>query len=149
MWLRFFDSRLHDTQKFYGPGGGLGSGHGAAVPYLLTFRSERGRNYGKVFRQLLVELSRLRREERRQVVVYLITHGQCHLPVELVEQLGRQAYLYGIFMLPSSEVRLEYLDSLSRYQIVQASALASREGRRARALDILADVGNGNSSRER
>jgi hypothetical protein len=132
VWLRFFDSRLHDTHKV--------SGGDFAAPYILCFRSELGRNYGKVFRQLLVELGRLRREEKRQIVLYIITHGQCHLPVEVVEQLGQLAFLYGVFILPSSDVSLEYLDLLHRFQIVDASALASRERRRDRALDIIADA---------
>src|SRR6185369_1572986 len=50
VWLRFFDSALHDTQK-------VTQGDFAA-PYLLCFRSERGRNYAKVFRQFQVELQR-------------------------------------------------------------------------------------------
>ncbi len=133
VWVRFFDSRLHDTQRV--------SQSDFAAPYLLCFRSDRGRNYGKVFRQLLVELQRLKREEKRQVVVYMITHGQCHLPVDLVEQLGKEAFLYGIFILPSSDVSLEYLGQLQRYQIVDGDALASRKGRRDRALDILEDAG--------
>jgi hypothetical protein len=133
VWLRFFDSRLYETHRV--------STADFAAPHLLTFRSDRGRNYGKVFRQLHAELARLKREEKRQVVVYIITHGQCHLPVELVEQLGREAFLYGIFILPSSDVALEYLPQLHRYQIVDADALASRKGRRDRALDILADAG--------
>jgi hypothetical protein len=133
VWLRFFDSRLYDTQKV--------SHHDFAAPYLLCFKSERGRNYSKVFRELLLELGRLRREERRQVVVYIITHGQCHIPVDLVEQLRREAYLYGIIILPSSDVALEYLDLLQRYQIVDAKTLASRKGRRDRALEIVEDAG--------
>jgi hypothetical protein len=133
VWVRFFDSRLYDTQKIVGGD--------VAAPYLLCFKSDRGRNYGKVFRQLLVELQRLKREEKRQVVVYVITHGQCHLPVELVEQLAQEAFLYGIFILPSSDVTLEYLGALHRHQIVDADQLASRKGRRDRALDILEDAG--------
>jgi hypothetical protein len=133
VWIRFFDSRLYDVHKV--------STQDFAAPYLLCFRSERGRNYGKVFRQLLAELSRLRREEKRQVVVYVLTHGQCHLPVDLVEQLAREAFLYGIFVLPSSNVQLEYLGALHRYQIVDGDALSSRKGRRDRALDILEDAG--------
>jgi hypothetical protein len=133
VWLRFFDSRLYDTQKV--------SQSDFAAPYLLCFKSERGRNYAKVFRQLHVELQRLRREDRRQVVVYIITHGQCHIPIETVQQLRREAYLYGIIILPSSDVSLEYLDLLHRHQIVDDKTLASRKGRRDRALDIIADAG--------
>jgi len=93
-----------------------------------------------VFRQLVLELTRLRREEKRQIVLYIITHGQCHLPVEIVEQLRRVAFLYGIFLLPSSDVSLEYLDLLHRHQIVDAAALSSRQNRRDRALDIIEDA---------
>jgi hypothetical protein len=133
VWLRFFDSRLYDTQKVLQTD--------FAAPYLLCFKSERGRNYAKVFRQLQVELQRLRREDRRQIVVYIITHGQCHIPVETVQQLRREAYLYGIIILPSSDVSLEYLDLLHRHQIVDEKALASRKGRRDRALEIVNDAG--------
>jgi hypothetical protein len=133
VWLRFFDSRLYDTQH-------IDEGN-LAAPYLLCFRSERGRNYAKVFRQLLAELQRLKREDRRQVVVYIITHGQCHIPVDLVQQLRNEAYLYGIFILPSSDVSLEYLEHLHRHQIVDEDALSSKKGRRDRALEIVEDAG--------
>jgi hypothetical protein len=133
VWLRFFDSRLYDVQRV--------TQSDFAAPYLLCFKSERGRNYTKVFRQLHGELARLRREERRQVVATIITHGQCHIPVDVVQQLRREAYLYGIFILPSSEFSLDYLDLLHRSQIVDEKALASRKGRRDRALEIVEDAG--------
>jgi hypothetical protein len=133
VWLRFFDSRLYDTQKVIS--GDL------AAPYLLCFKSERGRNYAKVFRQFALELQRLRREDRRQLVVYILTHGQCHIPVEVVQQMRREAYLYGIFILPSSDVSLEYLDLLHRHQIVDDQTLQSRNRRRDKALEIVNDAG--------
>ena len=80
---------------------------------------------------------------RRRVVLYIITHGQCHIPVELVTALKGLAYLYGIIILPSSEVSLDYLPLFDRYQIVTEEALASREGRKDRALDILEQAQNG------
>ncbi len=76
-------------------------------------------------RQLLPELQRLRREERRQIVVYIITHGQCHIPLEVVQALSRVAYLYGVFILPSTEVQLDYLGALHRYQVVSEAILTS------------------------
>jgi hypothetical protein len=133
IWLRFFDSRLYDVVKVARTGA-------FSVPYLLTFRSERGRNYGKVFRQLLLELGRLKREARRRVVVYLVTHGQCHVPVELVAQMKPLAYLYGIIILPSQEVTLDYLQYFDKVQIVSAEALSSKEGRKDRALDIVSSA---------
>lgn len=134
VWVRFFDSRLYDVVK-------IGRAGTASIPYLLSFRSERGRNYGKVFRQLLLEMGRLKREARRRIVLYVITHGQCHVPTELVAQLKTLAHLNGVIILPSSEVTLEYLSLFDRYQIVSAEALASREGRKDRALDIVKTVG--------
>ncbi len=133
VWLRFFDSRLYDLQR-------IGAGD-LAAPYLLCFRSERGRNYGKVFRQLALELRRMRGAEKREVALYIITHGQCHIPVEIVQQLRNDAYLYGIFILPSSTMRVDYLDLLHRSQVVDAGTLASKQGRRDRALEIVADAG--------
>ncbi len=133
IWLRFFDSRLHEVVK-HSRGGHF------PVPYVLSFRSERGRNYGKVFRQLLLEVTRLKRDQRRKIVVYIITHGECHIGTELVAALGQHAYLYGIVILPSSEVQLDYLPLLDRHQIVEGTSLASRDRRRDRALDIVDDA---------
>jgi hypothetical protein len=130
VWLRFFDSRLYEVVKVSRAGS-------FSVPYLLSFRSERGRHYAKVFRQLVLDLTRLTREARRRVVLYVVTHGQCHIPVELVTALKGLAYLYAVIILPSSEVALDYLPLFDRHQIVSAEALASREGRKDRALDIL------------
>lgn len=133
IWMRFFDSRLHEPIKVSRSGQ-------VPVPYLLSFRSERGRNYGKVFRQLVLELARLRRDQSRRIVLYIITHGQCHIATDLVTALAQQAFLYGIVILPSSEVSLEFLPLLHRYQIVDSTALSSRVGRRDRALGIVADA---------
>ncbi len=131
VWLRFFDSRLHELMR---------AGE-AGVPQLLCFRSERGRNYGRVFRQLLLELTRQQRGPRRDVVLYFITHGQCHIPAEVVEPLARLVRLYGVFVLPSQELDLDYLPLLHRHQIVTREALATREGSVDRALQIVDDAG--------
>jgi hypothetical protein len=133
IWVRFFDSRLHETVKIHRSGQ-------VPVPYLLSFRSERGRNYGKVFRQLLVEVTRLRREQKRRVVLYVITHGQCHIEVELASALKQQAFLYGVVVLPSSDQLPEFVPLLDRSQIVHADALVSRAERQRRALDIVGDA---------
>ncbi len=133
VWLRFFDSRLHELVKV--------ARNGAfPVPYLLSFRSERGRNYASVFRQLLLELTRLRHDHSRRTIVYIITHGQCHIPTELVAAMAQQAFLYGIIILPSSQLTLEFLPLMQRHQIVESTALASRAQRRDRALDIVTDA---------
>ncbi|HEU0031774.1 MAG TPA: hypothetical protein VFQ53_14150 [Kofleriaceae bacterium] len=133
IWVRFFDSRLHETIK-------IGRSGQVPVPYLLSFRSERGRNYGKVFRQLLVEVTRLRREQKRRVVLYTITHGQCHIEPELMTALKQQAFLYGVVVLPSSDQLPEFVQQLDRSQIVSGDALTSRAERQRRALDIVGDA---------
>ena len=133
IWLRFFDSRLHELIK-------VARGAQFPVPYVLSFRSERGRNYAKVFRQLLLEVSRLKRDQRRKIVLYIITHGECHIATELIAALGQHAYLYGIIILPSSEVSLDFLPLLDRYQIVESTSLRSRAERRDRALDIVGEA---------
>lgn len=133
VWFRFFDSRLHELVK--APRGG-----DFPVPYLLSFKSDRGRHYAKVFQHLLLELSNLHREEGRSVFVYIVTHGQCHIPPELVSAMSQHAHLYGIIILPSSEVSLEFLPLLHRYQVVDATVFENRSDRKARALDILDDA---------
>jgi len=133
IWVRFFDSRLHETIKIARSGQ-------VPVPYLLSFRSERGRNYGKVFRQVLVEVTRLRREQKRRVVLYTITHGQCHIEPELMTALKQQAFTYGIVCLPSSDQLPEFVPLLDRSQIVHAEALNTRADRQRRALDIVGDA---------
>ncbi len=140
IWVRFFDSRMHETIKVNRSGQ-------VPVPYLLSFRSERGRNYGKVFRQLLVEVTRLRREQKRRVVLYVITHGQCHIEPELTNAMKQQAFLYGVVVLPSSEQLPEFVPLLDRSQIVTADALTSRADRQRRALDIVGDASAASSLR--
>ena len=54
--------------------------------------------------------------------------------------LAQQAFLYGIIILPSSELSLEFLPLLHRQQIVEDSSFNSRTGRRERALDIVDDA---------
>ncbi len=131
--IRFFDSRLYDLVKVT-PGGAF------PVPYLLSFKSERGRNYGRVFRHLMIDLGRLRAARRRRIVVTFITHGQCHIPIELVRDLKRLATLYGVFILPSREVELDYLGELDKYQVVSAEVLADRKVRADRAKEIVEDA---------
>ena len=128
--LRFFDSRLYDQVK---------AGE-SSVPYLLSFHSERGRNYSRVFRQLLVELERIKRLDGRDVVLYIITHGQCHIVTELVEKLAQVANLYGVFILPSQGLHLDYLPLLHKHQIVSEETLSSRERSIDRAMEIVDDA---------
>lgn len=129
--LRFFDSRLYE-------GVHVGGSQVTEVPYVLQFRAERGRNYARVMRQLNAELAAPRRQEG-QPLVYLLTHGECQLPVAEVQQLASRAPIYGVFILPSGPLELPYLDSLHRIHAIDADAIS--HGRRAhKARQIIEEV---------
>jgi len=130
VWLRFFDSRLHGRLD-------LGRAARRDLPRLLSFRSERGRNYARVFGDLSVEIGRLVRDERRDVTVTFITHGACQIPLGTVEALAARAQLHGIFVLPSQPLDLAYLPRLHRVEVVTASSLARGGDKRRRALEIV------------
>jgi hypothetical protein len=133
IWLRFFDSRLHPRLD-------LGRAARRDLPRLLGFRSERGRNYARVFSDVAVEVARLSREEGRQVALTFITHGACHIPVPTVQALAADAQLYGIFVLPSRPLDLDYLPHLHRHQVVTSASLARGSDKRRRALEIVDDA---------
>lgn len=129
VWFRFFDSRLYDVQR-------LTRSH-LAAPYLLTFQSECGRHYARVLRELLVDAHRLAAEQKVNTTFYLITHGECHLPLAQVEKLRRLANVVGVFISPNVQIELDYLSALHQVHVVDAQSFASRNDRRARALEIV------------
>jgi hypothetical protein len=133
VWLRFFDSRLHQRLD-------LGRSARRDLPRLLSFRSERGRNYARVFGDLSVEIGRLVRDEGRDVALTFITHGACQIPIATVEALAAQAHLYGIFVLPSRPLDLDYLPRLHRVQVVTAASVARGADQQRRALEIVDDA---------
>ena len=136
VWLRFFDSRLYERLD-------IGRFARRDLPRLLTFRSERGRNYARVFADLLADVERLRREDGRDIAITFITHAECSIPLATVESLTRLASVYGIFVLPSREVTMDYWTRLHRHQLVTPETLASTSGTTKRALDIVDDVAAG------
>jgi hypothetical protein len=134
VWLSFFDSRLHRRVEAAALGG-------RELPYLLCFRSEQGRNYARVFGELRDELARPGRDSSgRQVAITIITHGECHIPLAVMQALRRHAAVYGIFVLPTQPLDLEYLPLLSGHQIISAESIAHPADRRRRALDVVSDV---------
>ena len=131
--FRFFDSRLYDAVR-------VGE-HAHSVPYLLSFKSERGRNYRKVFEQVLFDCRRLRDRERQEVVLYFFTHGQCHLPEDLVLRLRDTVYLFGIYILPGERLDLSYINYLNKYQVVREESLGNTTQRSDAAKSILRQIG--------
>ncbi|MGF1466112.1 MAG: hypothetical protein ACFCGT_08250 [Sandaracinaceae bacterium] len=139
IYFRFFDSRLYDVQHVRSKRRTQDSG--INVPYVLCFTGEHGRNYAKVFGLLANDLARLAKRERRTPILYIITHAECHVPLDTIERLRGLARLYGVFMLPSQgELDLEYLPRLHTVQIVDEDALKQREARARRAMDIIDDA---------
>ncbi len=144
--LRFFDSRLYDAMI-------ARAGRreqGISVPYVLSFKGEHGRNYPKVFELLLADLERLARRERATPILYILTHAECHVPLDTIERLRTVARLYGVFMLPSTgTLELEYLSRLHTVQVVDEASLTQRDERAKRALDIVEDAGANPEERAR
>lgn len=133
VYLRFFDSLLYDLVRT--------KGEQFDVPYLLCFRSERGRNYAKVFRMLSVELQRIATRERRRPMLYIITHAECHIPEDVLAQLKRSAHVYGVFILPSTgELELQYIDQLDHHYVIDRETLLDRNARADKALEICDDA---------
>ncbi|MDX2022223.1 MAG: hypothetical protein SF187_18450 [Deltaproteobacteria bacterium] len=131
--FRFFDSRLHRRIP-------VGAAGGHDLPHILSFRSEHGRHYARVFDDLLNEARRGKRRGGRDLAITFITHGECHIPAALVEGLAQVAQLYGVFVLPSRPLALTYLPLLHKHQILTTADFANADARKRRALDILQDV---------
>lgn len=139
--VRFFDSRLYEPLRLRRLGRSMSSAplHIAGV---LTFKGEHGRNYARVFSQFASELDRLR--ERANVTAYVITHAECHVPVDLVRRIRESAELYGVFMLPSrGTLELDYLPLLTQYEVVDDEALRDRSKRAHRAISIVEAASEG------
>lgn len=134
--VRFFDSRLYEPMRLRKGRAGLGGVGSLHVAGILAFKGERGRNYARVFSQLASELDRQR--DRASVTVYVITHAECHVPVELMRRIREVADVCGVFMLPSrGALDLEYLPMLTLHEVVTDAALRDRSERASRALSIV------------
>jgi hypothetical protein len=140
VWLSFFDSRLHRRVD-------IGALAGKEIPYLLSFRSERGRNYARAFADLRAELERLQRLRHRTSAITFLTHAECHIPVATVEALARLTSLRGVFVLPSQPLAIGYLQHLASHQVIHAETVAAPAERRRRALEVIGRVtGSGGDS---
>jgi hypothetical protein len=144
--VRFFDGRLHAPVA-------VKSGLAAALPYLLGFQSSRGRNYGRVFSDLLRELlgqalaqrslaaENTGRDGDKVHALHILTHGECHIPLPVVQALSERAELHGVFVLPSGSLALDYLPLLTSRAIVTDEILKKPEARRQGALQIVGKTG--------
>ncbi|MBI5496955.1 MAG: hypothetical protein HY904_18215 [Deltaproteobacteria bacterium] len=129
VWLRFFDSRLHDRLEV--------TARSLKLPHIMGFRSERGRNAARVFEDLDLEVGRLVRDEGRDVLVTLITHGRLSIPDAVAERLAQKAAVYGVFVLPSQPVDLPYARRFRKTHVVDADALVDPQARARAAMGVL------------
>lgn len=136
--LRFFDGRLYDAQPI-----AAGAASQEALLSLMSVRSQRGRNYARVFGDLLRELRGSRpsdaavQPERGRASLYIVTHGECHVPARLIQDIATHVDLYAVFVMPSGPLRIEYLPFLAGYQVVDEAALEQRDERRRLALRLI------------
>jgi hypothetical protein len=134
VWLSFFDNRLHRRIE-------AAALAGRELPYFLCFRSEHGRNYSQVFSEVRDEVARPGRQRpQREVAITFITHGECQIPLGLVQAIRRSATLFGIFVLPSQPLLLDYLPHLSGHQLITPESMADPAELRRRGLAVVKDV---------
>ena len=139
--VRFFDSRLYEPLRLRRPGRSQANAP-LHISGILTFRGEHGRKFARVFSQFASELDRLR--DRTSITAYVITHAECHVPVELVRRIRENADLYGVFMLPSrGALDLDYLSVLTQHEVVTDAALRDRSERASRAISIVEAASEG------
>ena len=133
---------------------------------LLLFRSERGRNYRRVFEDLLRELRSPRGGRHSSTAppsdratqpdagaegrptIYFLTHAQCHIPRQTVQDLAALADLYAVFVRPSGELKMDYLPSLRSYHVVTDDALSRPEEQRRQTLGIIQQATASRPNRE-
>ena len=134
VWMRFFDSRLYDVQRA-GP---------RAAPCGLAPRLQ-GRARAQPGARLRAardgDRAPSRARDQRDPVVHLITHAALHVPRPLVQEVRRQAHLFGVFILPSGgTLDLEWLDLLEGYAVVDHATLQQKNARAAAATKIVDDA---------
>ncbi|HEY0713127.1 MAG TPA: hypothetical protein VGF45_10665, partial [Polyangia bacterium] len=135
VWLSFFDNRLHRRIE-------AAALAGRELPYFLCFRSEHGRNYQQVFSEVRDEVARpgRARQQQREIAITFITHAECQIPSALIQAIRRHATLYGIFVLPSQPLLLDYLPQLSGHHVITPESMADPAELRRRGLAVVKDV---------
>ncbi len=131
--IRFFDGRLHEPVPAQAK-------LSAVLPYLLSYHALRGRNYGRVFQELLLELQS--KPLAPPPVLHILTHSECHIPRRTVQALTQLAELNGVFLLPScgDALALDYLPLLHHHVAITDDVLWHHEQRKTRALDIVENM---------
>ncbi len=120
VWMRFFDSRLYDVQR-------AATGRSSRPRTCSASRASAGETRRASSRSSPPSSRSSATREQRDPVVHLITHAALHVPRQLVQEVRRQAHLFGVFILPSGgELDLEYLDLLEGHAVVDHATLQQK-----------------------
>lgn len=131
--VRFFDGILHPDVNATGSLARL-------AEYLLGFRCSRGRNYTRVFEQVHKELVVSNRNQYTKRIFWILTHSECHIPEQLVEQLRSYANLHAVFMMPGRPLHLEYLRGLTSHFVVEQDEVCDAQQRAEQVMKIIRKI---------
>jgi hypothetical protein len=127
---RYFDSRLYDKKDL--------KIDNMRIPYLLSFKGERGRNTTTVFTELHREIKRLGENPSQEIVITLFSHGRCVIRPEVILGLKSYAQLVGVFVLPANkDLDIDAMRHFDFHHMVPAEVLSDRSQRQNKALDLL------------
>ena len=135
VWLSFFDSRLHRRVEAAALGG-------RELPYLLCFRSEQGRNYGRVFGELRDELARPGDEAAGRAGGHHLHHPRRvpHPAAPSCRRCGARRRCTASSCCPRSRWISSTCRCCRGHQVISAESIAQPAERRRRALDVVSDV---------
>lgn len=128
--VAFFDSIVHPRVKV--------TAREHATTHLLGFQERRGRDAARAFTQLEQMLVELRETTPNRLMVTIITHAGCLVPLATMEAIVALAQVTGVFVLPSGPLP-EYGALLHHTHVIrddELSHVAGRQGATARVLGL-------------
>ena len=126
--VAFFDSVVHPRVKV--------TAREHATTHLLGFNERRGRDAARAFAQLEQLLIELRETTANRLMVTLITHAGCLVPMATMEAIVALAHVTGVFVLPSGPLP-EYSGILQHLHVISADELGNVSGRQSATARVL------------
>ena len=126
--IAFFDSIVHPRVKV--------TAREHATTHVLGFSERRGRDAARAFGQLEQLLIELRETTPNQLMVTIITHAGCLVPMATMEAIVALAQVTGVFVLPSGPLP-EYAGLLQHLHVIRADELGDATGRRGATARVL------------
>ena len=126
--VAFFDSIVHPRVRV--------TAREHATTYLLGFQERRGRDAARAFAQLEQILVDLRETTQNRLMVTVISHAGCLVPMETMAAIVALAHVTGVFVLPSGPLP-EYSALLQHTHVIRADELSDVAGRRQATARVL------------